>query len=123
MNLEDTPKLTRNVLSAATPTNHPGGERSTVIDIEITAPEQPQVKVQTPGDFPRKLKEVSFARADVAARMEHFPIIVFGIARINETKLTASLSGLKLEGKISGLQTSLHYREKLRTPYKGLVEV
>jgi hypothetical protein len=34
----------------------------------------------------------------------------------------ATLSGLKLEGEIQGLQSSVHYKEKIRAPTKGVVE-
>ena len=68
-------------------------------------------------------KGVSFAKADViAGRHEHTPVVVFGIAKIRRTKLMATLSGLKLEGEIEGLQSSLHYKEKIRAPTKGVVE-
>ena len=68
-------------------------------------------------------KGVSFAKADVmAGRHEHTPVVVFGIAKIRRTKLMATLSGLKLEGEIRGLQSSLHYKEKIRVPTKGVVE-
>ncbi len=78
-------------------------------------------KIQTPGEVNRKIKEVSFAKAD-ATRPEHTPLIVFGIVRIERTQLSATLSGLKLEGEIRGLQTSMQYREKIRAPMKGMVE-
>jgi len=70
------------------------------------------------------LKGVSFAKADVIAsgRHEQTPVVVFGVAKIRLTKLTATLSGLKLEGEIRGLQSSLHYKEKIRAPMKGVVE-
>ena len=68
-------------------------------------------------------KGVSFAKADViAGRHEHTPVVVFGIAKIRRTKLMATLSGLKLEGEIQGLQSSVHYKEKIRAPTKGVVE-
>ena len=87
---------------------------------EATA--DPLPKVNTPGEGPRKtIKEVSFAKADLV-KQEHTPIIVFGIAKIRRTKLTAVISGLKLEGDIKELQTSMQYREKIRTPMKGVVE-
>ena len=50
------------------------------------------------------------------------PVVVFGVAKIRLTKLTATLSGLKLEGEIRGLQSSVHYKEKIRAPMKGVVE-
>ena len=52
---------------------------------------------------------MSFAKADTL-RYEHTPVIVFGIAKIKSIKLTAMLSGLKLEGEICGLQSSLQYK-------------
>jgi hypothetical protein len=56
-------------------------------------------------------KGVSFAKADVAAgRHEMTPVVVFGIAKIRRTKLTATLSGLKLDGEITGLQVSIFAR-------------
>ena len=58
---------------------------------------------------------MSFAKADTL-RYEHTPVIVFGIAKIKSIKLTAMLSGLKLEGEICGLQSSLQYKEKIRAP-------
>jgi hypothetical protein len=69
-------------------------------------------------------KGVSFAKADViaAGRHEQTPVVVFGVAKIRRIKLTATLSGLKLEGEIRGLQSSLHYKEKIRAPMKGVVE-
>ena len=57
----------------------------------------------------KKVKGVSFAKADTL-RYEHTPVIVFGIAKIKSIKLTAMLSGLKLEGEICGLQSSLQYK-------------
>ena len=53
---------------------------------------------------------------------EHTPLIVFGVAKIRRTKLMATLSGLKLEGEITGLQTSVQYKEKIRAPTKAVVE-
>ncbi len=89
---------------------------------EVKTPEVSDLpKVQTPGEVPKKAKEVSFAKADVI-KPEHTPIIVFGIVRIARTKLMATLSGLKLEGEIGGLQTSMQYRERIRAPMKGVVE-
>ena len=67
------------------------------------------------------MKGVSFAKADTL-RYEHTPVIVFGIAKIKSIKLTAMLSGLKLEGEICGLQSSLQYKEKIRAPQRGVVE-
>lgn len=55
-------------------------------------------------------------------RYEHTPLIVFGIAKIRKTKLTAMLSGLKLEAEINGLQTSVQYKEKIKAPQRGVVE-
>ena len=49
-------------------------------------------------------------------------MIVFGIAKIKSIKLTAMLSGLKLEGEIRELQSSLQYKEKIRAPQRGMVE-
>ena len=69
----------------------------------------------------KKTKGVSFAKTDLVRR-EHTPLIVSGIAKIHCTKLTATLSGLKLEGEITGLQSSLQYKEKMRAPLKGVVE-
>ena len=34
----------------------------------------------------------------------------------------ATLSGLKLEGEITGLQSSVQYKEKIRAPTKAVVE-
>lgn len=53
----------------------------------------------------KKVKEVSFAKADVA-KYEQTPFIVFGIVRIAKTKLMATLSGLKLEGKENKIKLS-----------------
>ena len=69
----------------------------------------------------KKAKGVSFAKTDLVRR-EHTPLIVSGIAKIHRTKLMATLSGLKLEGEITGLQSSLQYKEKMRAPLKGVVE-
>jgi hypothetical protein len=91
------------------------------------------VHEMTPGTASRKAtatttnlpttKGVSFAKADLmAGRHEHTPVVVFGIAKIRRTKLMATLSGLKLEGEIQGLQSSVHYKEKIRAPTKGVVE-
>eukprot|EP00095_Tigriopus_kingsejongensis_P008238 maker-scaffold230_size244653-snap-gene-0.11 protein:Tk08238 transcript:maker-scaffold230_size244653-snap-gene-0.11-mRNA-1 annotation:"PREDICTED: uncharacterized protein KIAA1109-like isoform X7" len=90
-----------------------------------TFPKTPDLempKVQTPGEHPKRPKEVSFAKAD-ASKHEHTPFIVFGVAKIRKTKLMATLSGLKLEGEINGLQSSMQYREKIRAPLKGTAEV
>ena len=87
-------------------------------------PSAPQLpKVNTPGEIGgrKAIKEVSFAKADFAGRHEHTPVIVFGIAKIRRTRLTAVISGLKLEGEIKELQTSMQYREKVRAPLKGNV--
>ena len=61
----------------------------------------PQPKANTPGELGARkaMKEVSFAKADLV-RHEHTPVVVFGIAKIRRTKLTAVISGLKLEGEI-----------------------
>ena len=69
----------------------------------------------------KKIKGVSFAKADTM-RYEHTPVIVFGVAKIKSIKLAAMLSGLKLEGEINGLQSSLQYKEKVKAPQKGVVE-
>ena len=56
-------------------------------------------------------------------RYEHTPVIVFGVAKIRSIKLAAMLSGLKLEGEINGLQSSLQYKEKVKAPQRrGVVE-
>jgi hypothetical protein len=102
---------------ATTPTARDNAGMTKTPDLDAPLP-----KVNTPGEGPRRaIKEVSFAKADVV-KHEHTPIIVFGIAKIRRTKLTAVISGLKLEGEIKELQTSMHYREKIRTPMKGVVE-
>ena len=69
----------------------------------------------------KKAKGVSFAKTDLVRR-EHTPLIVSGTAKIHRTKLMATLSGLKLEGEIKGLESSLQYKEKMRAPLKGVVE-
>lgn len=70
----------------------------------------------------KKIKGVSFAKADTM-RYEHTPVIVFGVAKIRSIKLAAMLSGLKLEGEINGLQSSLQYKEKVKAPQRrGVVE-
>ena len=81
----------------------------------------PQQLPATPGAPHKKHKGVSFAKADVV-KQEHTPLIVFGVAKIRRTKLMATLSGLKLEGEITGLQTSVQYKEKIRAPTKAVVE-
>ena len=63
-------------------------------------------------------KEVSFARSDTAVK-EHLPLIVTGEAKINKVHLTATLSGLRLEGEIRGLGASISYKERMR----GLAKV
>jgi len=64
-------------------------------------------------------KEVSFARSDTNIK-EHMPLIVIGEARINKIHLTATLSGLRLEGEINGLGASINYKEKVKTVQKGV---
>jgi len=88
----------------------------------VTDPPKASTVPHTPGEVPKRVKEVSFAKADII-RQDHSPILIFGAVRISKTKLTATLSGLKLKGEIKGLQTSMHYRERIRTPLKGIVEV
>ena len=92
-----------------------------LLTTDIEQPPQQQVSQQQPQQPKKKAKGVSFAKADTL-KYEHTPVIVFGIAQIRSIKLTAMLSGLKLEGEISGLQSSLQYKEKIRAPQRGVVE-
>ena len=41
---------------------------------------------------------------------------IFGVARIQRTRLLASLSGLKLEAEILNLQATTSYKKKLKPP-------
>ncbi|XP_040563283.1 bridge-like lipid transfer protein family member 1 [Lepeophtheirus salmonis] len=96
----------------------PDLEMTTISSTPLLDP-PPQSNTDAPT---KKSKEVSFAKADVVAKNDHVPLVVFGIAKIKKTKLTATLSGLKLKGEITGLQSSVQYKEKIRTPMKGAVE-
>ena len=87
----------------------------------VFQPQHHQQQPATPGAPHKKPKGVSFAKADVV-KQEHTPLIVFGVAKIRRTKLMATLSGLKLEGEITGLQSSVQYKEKIRAPTKAVVE-
>ena len=48
------------------------------------------------------------------ATWENPRLSIFGVARIQRTRLLASLSGLKLEAEITNLQASSGYKKKLR---------
>ena len=53
---------------------------------------------------------------------ERTPLIIFGLAKIQRTKLLATLSGLKLEAEMTAIHSSLTFREKVRgikTPTKN----
>ena len=65
-------------------------------------------------------KEVSFAKPEFAVK-EHVPLIVIGEAKIKKVHLMATLSGLKLEGEINDLGSSLNYKEKTRGSQKGVI--
>ena len=68
-------------------------------------------------------KEVSFARKSGVGEdglKEHVPLIVIGEAKINQVNLSASLSGLRLEGQIRGLGASISYKERARTAQRGV---
>ena len=69
-------------------------------------------------DSPIK-KEVSFARADTHLK-DHMPLIVIGEAKIHKVHLMASLSGLRLEGEINGLGSSISYKERVKTVQRGV---
>ncbi|XP_042203884.1 transmembrane protein KIAA1109 homolog isoform X4 [Homarus americanus] len=45
---------------------------------------------------------------------ERTPFVVFGLAKIQRTKLLATLSGLKLEAEMNAVHSSLTFREKVR---------
>ncbi|XP_076066750.1 transmembrane protein KIAA1109 homolog tweek isoform X4 [Oratosquilla oratoria] len=45
---------------------------------------------------------------------ERTPLVVFGLAKIQRTKLLATLSGLKLEAEMTAIHSSLTFREKVR---------
>ena len=64
-------------------------------------------------------KEVSFARPDPSVK-DYMPLIVIGEARINRIHLMATLSGLKLEGDITDLSSSVNYKEKTKSLQKGV---
>ena len=68
---------------------------------------------------PLHRKEVSFARSEAGVR-EHMPLIVTGEAKINKVHLTATLSGLRLEGEINGLGAAISYKEKVKAIQKGV---
>ena len=53
-------------------------------------------------------------RVQVLSEGERTPLVVLGVAKIRRTRLLASLSGLKLEAQMTGLQSSLDYKEKVR---------
>ena len=53
-------------------------------------------------------------RAQGLGERERTPIVVLGVAKIQRTRLLASLSGLKLEAQMTGLQSSVTYKEKVR---------
>ena len=67
----------------------------------------------------RKEKEVSFARSETGVK-EHMPLIVTGEAKVNKVILTATLSGLRLEGEINGLGAAISYKEKVKAIQKGV---
>ena len=41
---------------------------------------------------------------------ERTPLIIFGLAKIQRTKLLATLSGLKLEAEMTAIHSSLTFR-------------
>ena len=68
-------------------------------------------------------KTVSFAKKTGPGEeglKEHMPLIVIGEAKINQVNLAATLSGLRLEGQIRGLGSSISYKERLRTVQRGV---
>jgi hypothetical protein len=74
--------------------------------------ESREVKASSPS------KTVSFAKKTGPGEeglKEHMPLIVIGEAKINQVNLAATLSGLRLEGQIRGLGSSISYKERLRT--------
>ncbi len=104
-------------------TSGPGGNIPQKPGAAAATPDIEQILLETeiPEPSKKKSKGVSFAKADTL-KYEHTPLVVFGVAKIRKTKLMATLSGLKLEGEINGLQTSVQYKEKIRAPMKGVVE-
>lgn len=53
-------------------------------------------------------------KAQGLGERERTPIVVLGVAKIQRTRLLASLSGLKLEAQMTGLQSSVTYKERVR---------
>lgn len=45
---------------------------------------------------------------------ETIPLVVFGIAKVEEVKILAVLSGLKLEASLRNVHASGSYREKVK---------
>lgn len=45
---------------------------------------------------------------------ETIPLVVFGIAKVQEVKILAVLSGLKLEASLRNVHASGTYREKVK---------
>lgn len=45
---------------------------------------------------------------------ETIPLVVFGIAKVQEVKILAVLSGLKLEASLKNVHASGTYREKVK---------
>ena len=79
--------------------------------------ESREVKASSPS------KTVSFAKKTGPGEeglKEHMPLIVIGEAKINQVNLAATLSGLRLEGQIRGLGSSISYKERLRTVQRGV---
>ena len=47
--------------------------------------------------------------------------LLLGEAKINRVNLTATLSGLKLEAEITGLGSSISYKERVKGLQKGVI--
>ena len=128
-NLSDMQDKTTNYQEPSTPTGRPlnqASENKEQIDAvfgthRIENETTPLNCAPRANNSTKKPKGVSFAKTDLVRR-EHTPLIVSGVAKIHRTKLMATLSGLKLEGEITGLESSLQYKEKMRAPLKGVVE-
>ena len=122
------PDKTFNTIDPSTPTGRPLNQFSDHQQMEVIVGTHRIENETTPlnsapraSNSTKKAKGVSFAKTDLVRR-EHTPLIVSGSAKIHRTKLMATLSGLKLEGEITGLESRLQYKEKMRAPLKGVVE-
>ena len=59
------------------------------------------------------MKSARVTVLDILVR-EKIPLVVFGIAKVKRIRISAMISGLKLEADLQNVHTSATYRERIK---------